>query len=195
MVATGGRRLAHPFDRHRRTDRQPADGHGINAFAVGRRGAAVGKRAGVFLPPDGQRAEMPKKPLDFPGVPAGSPLAVLPQAEAKPLKVIGASTTAALAGSPRRWPQQPSHWTKWVLAGLGVCPVLAVLWRIFQPPPSASLATQVYVRTFPPGAKVFLGGELLGTSNGLFVVPPGPAGIAVNFDGHKSRNPPDRNST
>ena len=130
-------------------------------------------------------AEMPKKSLDFPGVPAGSPLAVLPQAEAKPLKVIGASPTAALASSPAPVaPIAASHWTKWVSAGLGACAVAAVLWRVLQPPPSASLATQLYVRMFPPGAKVFLGGELLGTSNGLFVVPTGPAGITVDLDGH-----------
>lgn len=51
--------------------------------------------------------------------------------------------------------------------------------------PSSSLPTRLYVRTFPPGAKVLLDGKLLGTSDGLFVVPPGPARIAAELDGHK----------
>lgn len=51
--------------------------------------------------------------------------------------------------------------------------------------PSSSLPTRLYVRTFPPGAKVLLDGKLLGTSDGLFVVSPGPARIAAELDGHK----------
>ena len=50
---------------------------------------------------------------------------------------------------------------------------------------SASSPTRLYVRTFPPGARVTLDGKSLGTSDGLFVVRPGSAGIAVEADGHE----------
>jgi hypothetical protein len=50
---------------------------------------------------------------------------------------------------------------------------------------SASSPARLYVRTLPPAAKVLLGGESLGTSDGLLVVPPGPARIAVKLDGRK----------
>jgi hypothetical protein len=41
------------------------------------------------------------------------------------------------------------------------------------------------VRTSPPGAKVLLEDKSLGTSDGLFVVAPRPARIAVELDGHQ----------
>ena len=46
-------------------------------------------------------------------------------------------------------------------------------------------ATRLYVRTVPPGARVILDGKPLGTSEGLFLVPPGVARITIELDGHQ----------
>ena len=45
--------------------------------------------------------------------------------------------------------------------------------------------TLLYVRTDPPGAKVFLNGKELGISNGLFPVEPGTGTILVELEGRK----------
>ena len=45
--------------------------------------------------------------------------------------------------------------------------------------------TLLYVRTGPPGAKVFLNGKELGTSNGLFHVEPGTGTILVELEGRQ----------
>ncbi len=104
-------------------------------------------------------AENPKKSPGSPGVPGVPPPAVAVQPEVKPPEAAGAPATAAtagpsapavpatagqvfnLSGSPpmasfpaSMVPTAPSPWIKWVLAGLGACLVLALLWRILQPP-------------------------------------------------------------
>ena len=43
-------------------------------------------------------------------------------------------------------------------------------------------ATQLYVKTVPPGAEVFLDGNTLGKSDGLFNVVPGPHKLALQMD-------------
>jgi hypothetical protein len=58
-------------------------------------------------------------------------------------------------------------------------------------------ATRLYVRTVPPGAKIFLDGKPLGTSEGLFLVPSGVAKISIELDGHEAETrrveiPPQR---
>jgi hypothetical protein len=89
-------------------------------------------------------AETPKKPLDPRSIPAGPSPAVAARPESKPLEVAGASPTAAVASSPRPMvPTAPSPWTKWMLAGLAVCLVAAVLWRVFQPQPASQVTIQV----------------------------------------------------
>lgn len=45
--------------------------------------------------------------------------------------------------------------------------------------------TLLYVRTNPPGAKVFLNGKELGTSDGLFHVEPGTGSILIELEGCK----------
>jgi hypothetical protein len=49
----------------------------------------------------------------------------------------------------------------------------------------ASSPTRLYVRTFPPGAQVFLDGKAVGNSDDLFVVSPGLATVAVELEGYK----------
>ncbi|HUT88781.1 MAG TPA: PEGA domain-containing protein [Thermoguttaceae bacterium] len=44
--------------------------------------------------------------------------------------------------------------------------------------------TRLFVRTIPPGAKVVLDGEVLGESDGLFLVPSGVRKITVELDGY-----------
>jgi len=44
--------------------------------------------------------------------------------------------------------------------------------------------TLIYVRTKPPGAKVFVDGKELGTTNGLFHVEAGVATIVLELEGH-----------
>ena len=44
--------------------------------------------------------------------------------------------------------------------------------------------THLYVRTVPAGAKIQLNGKPLGTSDDVFVVPPGAGRIVVELDGH-----------
>ncbi|HEY1806376.1 MAG TPA: PEGA domain-containing protein [Terracidiphilus sp.] len=51
---------------------------------------------------------------------------------------------------------------------------------------SATPATRLYVRTVPAGATVALDGKMLGTSEGLFIVPAGVATITVELGGHQS---------
>ena len=46
--------------------------------------------------------------------------------------------------------------------------------------------TLLYVRTDPPGAKVFLNGKELGTTNGLFRVEPGRGKIFLELEGRKA---------
>lgn len=45
--------------------------------------------------------------------------------------------------------------------------------------------TLLYIRTDPPGAKVFVNGKEMGTSNGLFPVQPGKGTILVELEGRK----------
>jgi outer membrane protein assembly factor BamB len=44
--------------------------------------------------------------------------------------------------------------------------------------------TRLYVRTSPPGASVFLDKRPIGTSNGLFIVPPGKYQVTFELPGH-----------
>lgn len=54
------------------------------------------------------------------------------------------------------------------------------------PPVAKSNAptTRLYVRTTPPGAKVFLDGQSIGISPGLFFAPPGDRKITLELPGH-----------
>ncbi|MCE5302840.1 MAG: PEGA domain-containing protein [Planctomycetaceae bacterium] len=58
-------------------------------------------------------------------------------------------------------------------------------WLIASASTFASSATQLYVRTVPSGARVFLDGKSLGSSNDLFAVSPGLVTVAVELDGYK----------
>ncbi len=60
-----------------------------------------------------------------------------------------------------------------------------VLATVFAPPAktSAERSTRIYVRTTPPGASIVLDGKELGTSDGLFLVPPGVRKITLEMDG------------
>jgi hypothetical protein len=50
--------------------------------------------------------------------------------------------------------------------------------------------TRLYVRTSPPGASVFLDNRPIGTSNGLFIVPPGKHQVRLELPGHKPQTLP-----
>lgn len=66
-----------------------------------------------------------------------------------------------------------------------VLPLLAVL--ILQAAPvktEETPTTRLFVRTVPKGATIILDGKPLGTSDGLFLVPPGVHKITVEFDGY-----------
>jgi hypothetical protein len=65
--------------------------------------------------------------------------------------------------------------------------VLLAFWSLGTPPlvTAPTPATRLYVRTVPPGATVILDGRSLGTSEGLFLVPPGVAKITIELDGHQ----------
>ena len=49
---------------------------------------------------------------------------------------------------------------------------------------SEERSTRIYVRTTPPGASVVLDGKELGTSDGLFLVPPGVRKITLEMEGY-----------
>ncbi|MHB8897370.1 MAG: PEGA domain-containing protein, partial [Thermoguttaceae bacterium] len=57
---------------------------------------------------------------------------------------------------------------------------------LFGPPAqtSAGRSTRIYVRTTPPGASIVVDGKELGTSDGLFLVPPGVRTITLEMDGY-----------
>lgn len=61
-----------------------------------------------------------------------------------------------------------------------------VLATVLAPPAktSAERSTRIYVRTTPPGASIVLDGKELGTSDGLFLVPPGVRKITLEMDGY-----------
>lgn len=61
-----------------------------------------------------------------------------------------------------------------------------VMATVFAPPAktSAERSTRIYVRTTPPGASIVLDGKELGTSDGLFLVPPGVRKITLEMDGY-----------
>lgn len=61
-----------------------------------------------------------------------------------------------------------------------------MLATVFAPPAatSAERSTRIYVRTTPPGASIVLDGKELGTSDGLFLVPPGVRKITLEMDGY-----------
>ncbi len=52
---------------------------------------------------------------------------------------------------------------------------------------SKTPTTRLYVRTSPTGASVFVDKRLIGTSNGLFIVPPGEHKITLELPGHKTQ--------
>ena len=49
---------------------------------------------------------------------------------------------------------------------------------------SAERSTRIYVRTTPPGASIVVDGKELGTSDGLFLVPPGVRTVTLEMDGY-----------
>jgi type II secretion system protein G len=67
-----------------------------------------------------------------------------------------------------------------------------VLATVFAPPAktSAERSTRIYVRTTPPGASIVLDGKELGTSDGLFLVPPGVRKITLEMDGYHPEGRP-----
>ena len=79
---------------------------------------------------------------------------------------------------------------KWLLLAttsvvvLGVIVALTVTADEKQVTTRPEPTTRLYVRTMPPGAKIVLDGEELGTSNGLFLVPPGVKEITLKMDGY-----------
>lgn len=50
--------------------------------------------------------------------------------------------------------------------------------------------TRLYVRTNPPGAKVHLDGQPIGTSPGLFFAPPGDCSVTVELKGYEPHSQP-----
>ncbi len=50
---------------------------------------------------------------------------------------------------------------------------------------SPTPTTRLYVRTLPPGARVVLDGKELGTTDGLFLVPPGTGKLSIALDGQQ----------
>ncbi len=49
---------------------------------------------------------------------------------------------------------------------------------------SPERSTRIYVRTTPPGASIVVDGKELGTSDGLFLVPPGVRTVTLEMDGY-----------
>jgi len=62
--------------------------------------------------------------------------------------------------------------------------ILVSLGVLAAPEMSRQPTTRIYVRTIPPGAQIELDGRQLGTSDGLFIVPPGVRKITVEMDGY-----------
>ncbi len=64
--------------------------------------------------------------------------------------------------------------------------VFLLMASVLTPPvqTSAERSTRIYVRTIPPGASVVLDGKELGTTDGLFLVPPGVRTITLEMDGY-----------
>ncbi|HND52104.1 MAG TPA: PEGA domain-containing protein, partial [Pirellulaceae bacterium] len=62
---------------------------------------------------------------------------------------------------------------------------LLVLAALAAPPVETSAVpkTRLYVKTTPPGATVQLGDQVLGKSEGLFLVPPGVGKLVITLDG------------
>ena len=50
---------------------------------------------------------------------------------------------------------------------------------------SPTPTTRLYVRTIPPGARVLLDGKELGTTDGLFLVPPGTGKLSISMEGQQ----------
>ena len=61
-----------------------------------------------------------------------------------------------------------------------------MLAAVIAPPAKTSneRSTRIYVRTTPPGASILLDGKELGTSDGLFLVPPGVRKITLEMIGY-----------
>jgi len=51
---------------------------------------------------------------------------------------------------------------------------------------SETASTRLYVRTVPPGATIVLDGQVLGTSDGLFLVPEGTRRVRIDLEGFRS---------
>ena len=64
--------------------------------------------------------------------------------------------------------------------------IFLLMASVLAPPvkTSAERSTRIYVRTIPPGASVVLDGKELGTTDGLFLVPPGVRTITLEMDGY-----------
>ena len=64
--------------------------------------------------------------------------------------------------------------------------VFLLMASVLAPPVKTSpeRSTRIYVRTIPPGASVMLDGKELGTTDGLFLVPPGVRTITLEMDGY-----------
>jgi len=67
-------------------------------------------------------------------------------------------------------------------------PILLSLFVLAAPLPEKAKTptTRLYIRTVPSGAKVILDGKLLGTSDGLFLVPPGAGNLVIELDSYDS---------
>ena len=90
--------------------------------------------------------EGPREPLELTRHPSelaeqvGPPPTVAARQEAKTPEAIVAPPRATSAVSPPPIaPRALIHGSKWVLAGLGACLVMALLWRILQPQPTPHL--------------------------------------------------------
>ena len=62
---------------------------------------------------------------------------------------------------------------------------LLMAWAAQPVETSSTPTTRLYVRTIPPGARVVLDGKDLGTTDGLFLVPPGMGRLNITLDGQQ----------
>lgn len=81
--------------------------------------------------------------------------------------------------------KETNHWLPLVLL-YGLCIPHTILSAAEPVKTGKDRNTLLYIRTDPPGAKVFVNGKEMGTSNDLFPVKPGKGTILVELEGRKS---------